>query len=204
MAGVEPPVRLVNGEAAHRADPRTYSIPRRVVRESLRPGDLVKLGFVTDSTIERFDVERMWVRVDEVLGSGYRGRLDNVPGHIAGLTLGDLISFGPEHVIARWTPPDDPLYTDPAQFAVVSRLVWDSDHWPGRLERRALPDPTFSGWFVLAGDEASGYLADPNNFLPIPAAALFDRFRVVSSGMEGPIGTQMAWSEADSEYKVVG
>jgi hypothetical protein len=29
---------------------------------------------------------------------------------------------------------------------------------------------------------------------------LFDRFRVLDSGLEGPIGTTMVWSDEQAEY----
>jgi hypothetical protein len=197
----ETPIRLANAEAAQRASPRTYAIPRRIVRDSLRPGDLVKLPFVIDPPIGTYDTERMWVQVIEAAGGRYRGRLDNEPRYLHHLHPGDWIEFGPEHVIGREAVPGDPLYLDPALFVVVSRLVWDSDEWPTQLERRPIPDPTFSGWFVLAGTETPEYLADPNNFVPVPAASLFNRFRVLESGLEGPIGTRMSWHEVAVEYR---
>ena len=54
---VEP--RLLGAEAQHRAAPRTFSIPRRVVGESVRPGDLVRLSFVVDPPVGSIEVERM-------------------------------------------------------------------------------------------------------------------------------------------------
>lgn len=197
----DPPVVLANAEAAHRAAPRTYSIPRRIVRETLRPGELVKLGFVIDAPVATLEGERMWVQVVEVIDGRYRGRVDNEPRHLAHLRPGDWIEFGPEHVIAREAGPDDALYTDPALFAVVSRRVWDADEWPSRVERREIPDPEFSGWFVFAGNEPPEFLADATNFLPVPAANLFDRFRVLDSALEGPVGSRLDWSDVDAEYQ---
>lgn len=94
------------------------------------------------------------------------------------------------------------MYTDPAAFAMVSKRVWEEDAWPARLERHPIPDPDFSGWFVLAGDESDPYKADKANFRPVPQATLFDRFKVLDSGLEGPVGTTMAWDEAALEYRV--
>lgn len=192
---------IVNAEAAHRANPRTYSIPRRAVREALRPGNLVKLPFVVDPPVGTYDVERMWVQVEEVADGRYRGRLDNEPRFIPQLRPGDSVAFGPEHVMARHAAPEDPLHTDPTLFAVVSRKVWEADEWPSRVERRDIPDPAFSGWFVFAGTEPSLYLADPANFIPIDAGQLFDRFRVLDSALEGPVGTVWVWNEHDLEYQ---
>jgi hypothetical protein len=196
-----PAIDLVDVGAVHRAHPRTFSIPRRVVREHLKTGDLVKLSFVIDPPVGTCDVERMWVEVVEIDGYRYRGRLDDNSVHPKYLQPGISIGFGPEHVAARHTVPDDGLFTDPAQFAVVSRLVWDEGRWPGRVERRSVPDPTFSGWFVFEGSEGPEYLADPMNFLPVPAANLFVRYRVLDSALEGPLGSRLAWSETNAEYQ---
>jgi hypothetical protein len=194
-------VKLLDGEAVHRAKPRSFSIPRRAVRETLPAGDLVKLGFVIDPPEGTIEVERMWVEIVRAGDGGYTGRLDNEPTHVKGIKLNDEIDFGPEHVIARYAPPTDPLYTDPALFAVVSREVWDADAWPTQVERRQVPDPAYSGWFVFAGTESADFVADASNFVPIRAAQLFQRFRVLDSALEGPVGTRLTWSDADAEFR---
>jgi hypothetical protein len=195
---VEP--RLLDAEVQHRAAPRTFSIPRRVVRESLRPGDLVKLCFVVDPPVGTVEVERMWVEVVEVADGRYTGRLDNDPSYLKTTKADDRLRFGPEHVIARYTREGDPLFSDPDAFVVVSGRVWSEDRWPRRLERHEVPDPQFSGWFVLAGDEPDDYKANLANFVPVAEAALFDRFRVLDSGLEGPVGTTMEWDDASLEF----
>lgn len=130
---VEP--RLLDAEVQHRAAPRTFSIPRRVVRESLRPGDLVKPCFVVEPPVGSIEVERMWVEVVEVSAGRYVGRLDNDPGYLKTMKADDRLRFGPEHVVARDAREGDPLYTNPDAFAVVSGRVWTEDLWPRRLER---------------------------------------------------------------------
>jgi len=191
---------LLDADAQHRAAPRTFSIPRRIVRESLRPGDVVKLCFVVDPPMGPIEVERMWVQVLEVTAGRYVGRLANDPGYLKTLEAGDRLRFGPEHVVARDAPEGDPLYLDPDAFAVVSGRVWTDGLWPRRLERHAIPDPQFSGWFVLVGDEPDSYKADLANFVPVAQALLFDRLRVLDSGLEGPIGTTMEWDDASLEF----
>lgn len=193
---------LLDAEAAHREHPRTYSIPRRVVRETLTPGDYVKLLFAVAPPAGRVEVERMWVEVTGSKGGAYAGRLANKPEHLRNLRPGDTIAFRPEHVAARGAGPDDPLYTDPNAFAVVSRRVWHEDAWPARLVRHEIPDAQFSGWFVLAGDETDEFKADMTNFEPVLQATLFDRFQVLDSGLEGPVGTTMTWSDEQAEYEV--
>jgi hypothetical protein len=194
--------QLINADIEHRAYPRTYSIPRRIVRESLRPGDFVKLVFKVDPPVPRASAERMWVEVTHLSYGRYRSNLANDPDYIPELHHGDLIEFGPEHVAARQPRADDPFLSDPNAFAIVSRAVWDQDAWPARLERTDFPDPTFSGWIIFAGSESPEFKADMNNFVPVAEPTLFDRFRVLDSGLEGPVGTTMIWSEEDAEYRV--
>lgn len=75
------PPELLSAEAAHKQDPRTYSIPRRAVRESLKPGDYVKLLFKVDPPVAQVEVERMWVAVTGSRDGEYTGRLANQPGY---------------------------------------------------------------------------------------------------------------------------
>ncbi len=192
--------QLLDVEAEHRTHPRTFSIPRRAVRESLVPGDLVKLVFIVDPPAGRTEAERMWVQVVGASGSGYVGRLDNDPDYLVGLKADDLLAFRPEHVAARWVDESDPSYIHPEALVIVSRRVWEGDAWPRRLEHADVPDPQFCGWLVFAGDEPTAYVADLANFRPVPFAELADRFRVLDSGFDGPVGTIMEWDDQSLEF----
>lgn len=89
---------LDNGEDLHRDFPDTFYLPSRSERETLLPGELVKLIFRI-STGSEVNIERMWVCVQSRVESGYIGSLDNDPYCTAELRSGDSIAFGPEHVI---------------------------------------------------------------------------------------------------------
>ena len=122
--------RLHSGEEYHAAAPSTFQIPALVARQSLRPGDLVKLIFEihVDKDDGPYRVERMWVIVREVVAGGYLGILDNDPYCINEndeFWSGIELPFEPHHVIAieardeksvelaaqipnrRWPPPHD-------------------------------------------------------------------------------------------------
>ena len=90
-----PPIpRLADVEVLARRFPRTFQIPSRHDRETLRIGQLAKLIFG--------DRERMWVlvdRVDDVPRRCYRGLLQNVSVCFDHLDYETPIEFGPEHVI---------------------------------------------------------------------------------------------------------
>jgi hypothetical protein len=103
--------RLVSAEERHAAHPQTFQIPSRGARESLAPGDGVRLLFEIetrerDRVIDR-GVDRLWVIVKQRHGEGYVGLLDSDPGLAEGLDLrpGDAIAFGPEHVADIDRPP---------------------------------------------------------------------------------------------------
>ena len=86
---------LTDGEAMARKHPDSFEMPERRDRDNLQPGDAAKLIFD--------NAERMWVEVegrdDE---GGYVGRLDNDPV-VVPLSCGDVVRFGPEHVIEIMT-----------------------------------------------------------------------------------------------------
>jgi len=95
---------LDDGEAVHREAPDTFWIPPRDRRESLRPGEIVKLMFRmllrdTETGKEEVHVERMWVDVVESRPGGYRGVLDNDPYCTKELASGAEVEFEPRHVI---------------------------------------------------------------------------------------------------------
>ena len=81
---------LSNVEETAKANPKTFKIPSRKDRKTLKPGDHAKLIFCEE--------ERMWVKVTGVEGNRYLGELDNEPIVLTSLTLGDAVVFGPEHI----------------------------------------------------------------------------------------------------------
>ena len=103
--------RLLSAEEQNAAHPETFEIPSREDRESVPPGDAVKLLFDIETRVDGkvFDrgVDRMWVLVKSRAGNGYVGVLDNDPGTAKNLRLfvGDTLYFGPEHIIAIESPP---------------------------------------------------------------------------------------------------
>jgi hypothetical protein len=91
---------LDDGEARHAAHPTAFWIPDSADRESLTAGRLVKLIFaIQTDTADDIAFERMWVVVETRTGDIYQGRLDNQPVSSQTLAVGDVVFFGPEHVI---------------------------------------------------------------------------------------------------------
>jgi hypothetical protein len=104
---------LVSAEERHAANPHSFEIPSRAMRESLVPGVAAKLLFDIQTReagrVIDHGVDRMWVIVKARDGHGYLGVLDNDPGRAENLTLkaGDTIRFGPQHVAGIESPPRD-------------------------------------------------------------------------------------------------
>lgn len=96
---------LDNGEEYHAAAPRTFQLPPRAERETIAPGQLVKLIFHFATDTEAF-YERMWVIVKERTADGrYLGVLDNDPDCTEEIRSGIAVIFGPEHIIQIWREP---------------------------------------------------------------------------------------------------
>lgn len=98
----------------NREHPDTFWIPDRVVRDSLAPGQAVKLVFEIETENEdghnELVGERMWVLVASRVLDQYLGILLNEPACVDPssdfyLVRGTEIPFGPEHVIAVDNPP---------------------------------------------------------------------------------------------------
>lgn len=89
---------LDNGAEIHREFPDTFEVPSQKDRDSLRPGDLVKLIFRIEFD-EEAHVERMWVRVSEVNLKSYVGVLDNDPYCTDEIRIGMRVEFHADHVI---------------------------------------------------------------------------------------------------------
>ena len=88
---------LDNGEEIHREAPKTFRLSREE-RETLKPGDLVKLIFRIEFG-EEAHVERMWLRVTEAKPELYVGVLDNDPYCTDEIQSGMRVEFNAEHVI---------------------------------------------------------------------------------------------------------
>jgi len=102
---------LIDGAKRHAKCPDTFEIPDVDERIRCKLGDVVKIGveFKHDPPVSG---ERFWVRIVRILPSRlssppvleYMGEVDNdlmfTDAH--GLRLGDLVTFGPEHVLEVW------------------------------------------------------------------------------------------------------
>ena len=190
--------RLGDAERRHEENPDSFGIPTRAERESVRPGDLVKLLFdFVEPAEDEWTGERMWVEVNEVRGGRYVGTLDNEPFMLTSVALGSQIEFGPEHIIDVWE--DEP--TGGEATAMVIRRAYDEGLRP-RVARHNEPvDATDSGWRLLVGDETEDELDDPANALLKPLSALTERWPELQALFDaGEIGSDWVWDDASGTY----
>jgi len=97
---------LIDGAKRHAKCPDTFEIPDADTRIKCKLGDVVKIGVEFKHDELPVNGERFWVRIVRTLPSmfEYMGEVDNdllfTDAH--GLRLGDLVTFGPEHVLEVW------------------------------------------------------------------------------------------------------
>ena len=102
--------------------PYTYFLPSDEELAALAPGDLVKLIFRPWRVGEKWDAERMWVRIERVLAEHLSGVLENEPDDNPRLHLGDRVSFQRFHVVdCIWAEERE---SDPPQLP-QRRVYWD-------------------------------------------------------------------------------
>lgn len=88
---------LANGEELKARNPEGVQIPSRASREALKKDTAVKLlfQFKDPGAIP----EKIWVRIVSKQKNGYVGVLDSEPNTTRIVRFGELVKFGPEHII---------------------------------------------------------------------------------------------------------
>jgi TIR domain len=102
---------LASGVARNQMHPKTFEIPSEKARHGIVEGDLVKLSFECEPDDEiGVSGERMWVRVVEINGPYFVGKVSNRPVVIPRLRFGSRVAFLPEHVISIVPAEDAPVF----------------------------------------------------------------------------------------------
>jgi hypothetical protein len=193
--------RLDNAERRSRADPDTFFIPDRTRRQSLRPGDEVKLVFMLETSGEPGveQVERMWVEVQSASEGRYTGRLMNEPVTPHELTSGAEVEFGPEHVAALAYDRAELGY-DIDLMMFVSARVLERRTRPAELFYETPMDRRDSGWQAFAGDETQEYLNDPEHCSGIPTGWFAERHPEIEAALRDPKPGWWDWDEGEAAY----
>ena len=84
-----------------------FPIPTDGTRNSVKPGDIVKLIFRYRDPVEKngqtITAEHMWVRVTGYGEGCVLGRLDNDPQFSTVLKSDDEVRFHPKHIVRFWS-----------------------------------------------------------------------------------------------------
>ena len=192
--------RLESAEERNREHPDSFFIPAREEREALAVGARVQLLF--DPVVPDGPAERMWVTIDERVGTGYRGELENQPVNLTDLDAGDAVEFSPEHV-ATILYPAGALAYDPELLVLVSPMVFEARR-PEVLvyEPELLDDARASGWSALEGSETDEWLNDPDadNVVAMDLGWLVGRFPETLPAIEAAEPGWWVWRPSETRY----
>ena len=98
---------LVDPRPSAAASPYTYFLPLTSRLEAIMPNDLVQLVFRAIPASEKWDAERIWVRVRAVGAHVVEGDLDSTPDDMPGVERGMSVRFERFHIIGV-------VFNDPA------------------------------------------------------------------------------------------
>lgn len=156
---------LDNVSERNEESPYTFYVPSSQVIDQLKAGDLVKLIFVTETEVDGYCGERMWVTITQRKGDRFTGKLDNEPYYLKKLKCGQEISFRKEHICD--TEYDDPAARDWDYYfdtkVIVSNDVLEKKEF-NFLLRDNPKEGQDSGWSILTGYEDGEYLNESQNF----------------------------------------
>ena len=91
---------LVDPRPIAREAPYTFLLPTPAEIEALRIGDLVKLTFKSIPPSDKWNAERMWVRISEITPAGMIGTLEDDPSDMPQLERGANVHFQPHHILS--------------------------------------------------------------------------------------------------------
>ena len=166
-----------------------FKSPREAIAP-VRPGDIVKLIFVFESSDpEAPRAERMWVIVDRIDGDGrFFGRLDNQPRWIEDLKPGDDVAFDARHIINTQYDSDDNLVERYIKRCYVTQRVLRDGAKVGYLYREAPDRDDDSGWRFTAGDESDEYMDDADNAAYVSVGAVLSKDDSFIDLLDAPTG----------------
>ncbi|MBU7317035.1 DUF2185 domain-containing protein [Paenibacillus oleatilyticus] len=157
---------LDNAVDRHKEAPYTFYIPGEEVLYRLQAGDLVKLIFMAEETLDNgCGAERMWVKIVERNASDFRGELVNHPVYLESPQYGNMICFNSVHICS--TQLEDPRAKEMDYYfdykVIVSNDVLEREQFNFMMK----DDPNNehdTGWVFFSGYEDDDYNADSANF----------------------------------------
>lgn len=190
----------------------TFLAPPPEVIAAVAPGDWVKAIFRPVPPDRKFDAERMWVKVEEVLPDGYAGRLDTDPSDMPQLAPGAAIFIPREFVIdADWgdghAPPVYPERREYWDRCMVDDCVAEGRCKVDYLYREepdlAGPEDKYpdSGWRLRGGQEAiDADAANGREPMYIALGAVLNQDDQWLHLIDEPIGEAFQWWEEEQRF----
>ena len=201
---------LEDAEAANALHPRTFFVPPEPRRRALRPGELVRLGFIYGPHADRDQEghhERMWIEVLEQRDGGHaEGRLRNRPHRLAALEIGDRVTFEPAHVLAI-DYSDEELGYAQDQRPVVDMAVLGEDRAPDLVIRAASPYVAgHEEWWLLCRAHATGLTTEDIGMLTDRFPGLEEPFRAGGGVWELEAGERASarWRRVSEQQLAAG
>ena len=146
----------------------------------------------------------MWVLIVETRGDRYVGELTNEPTAIKGLTVGDRVEFGPEHIAQTIIKRSDPRWFEAAEkHALVSAAVFEEGKSTTWMYREPVTRDEDSGWRLFTGDETEAELADASRVRICNVAWLIDFDPSLLPAIRGPVGSAFERSSAAGPWLAV-
>jgi hypothetical protein len=194
------------------ASPYTFFVPPSSWIDAVQAGDWVKAIFRAQPADRKFDAERMWVKVEEVLADGFAGRLDTDPSDMPQLTPGAALFVPREWVI-------DVDFADGHELPLREprREYWDRcfvdacvveglcrvDYLYREVPDLAGPDDKYpdSGWRIRAPQEAIDADAQAGRKpLYVALGAVLNQDDRWLHLIDEPVGEAFQWWEEEQRF----
>ena len=107
------PYEVVDPRPFAASAPYTYFLPDLDLLRAIEPGDHVKAVIRAVPPSEKYDAERMWIRINSVKADWLEGELDSEPKDMPSLPRGSTIRLPLSYAI-------DAIISDPLRAAALS------------------------------------------------------------------------------------
>jgi hypothetical protein len=153
-------------------NPRNYIVPSNEEIETIKIGDLVKIIFKVDKSINnRFKDERIWVRVVDIEEGKFMGQLEEDVSQIERLRKGDVVSFEANNITTIKTKRKETVDESKSVAITNKAIQYRQINW---VVKTTPLDRQDSGWQLFYGDEEYEYLNNPSNMKTITIKEVLD------------------------------
>lgn len=186
----------------------TFYIPSTVAIKKLKIGNLAKLIFLFESDDPTHPrAERMWVKITDISGEIFKGKLDNEPFFIKDLNYQDELEFQVKHIIDL--DIEDPIESIVEKYVhrcLATKKIIDEKIKVKYLYREEsmgeLKDGIVdSGWRIFAGDETQKYLDNPDNSQFVSLGFILNIDDTILPFLENEIDAELIWNDETKKFE---